>query len=190
MRLFVAVLVPESLTGPLVASRRRLERRFSGGRWTDPARFHATLKFLGEVADDRVAAVETALGEAVAGVPPFTVELAGAGTFPSGHAPRVVWAGVREGRLALEALAARVETAFARLGFPPERNAYRAHVTLGRLSPASRRRGPDDVFRDLPPIFGSWRADAVCLMESDLRPSGAVHTVRRRYNLAETGGTS
>jgi 2'-5' RNA ligase len=70
-------------------------RRLPGGpRWTDSATWHITLAFLGEVAESRVDRLVAAVGPVAAAGRPVRLRLAGAGTFPTRGAPRVLWTGV------------------------------------------------------------------------------------------------
>src|SRR5439155_6307495 len=94
---------------------------------------HVTLKFLGEVGDDREPEVAAALGRAAAGARTLPLALEGFGVFPDFRRPRVVWAGIAP-EPGLEILQHRVEQEFAPLGFPVEARPFRPHVTLGRAA--------------------------------------------------------
>ncbi len=100
-------------------------------RWSAPADLHLTLAFLGEVPHARLAGLLAALGPAVAGSPPVTVRLTGAGRFGS-RRPRVLWAGVEGDVDALAVLADRLAAAARHAGVPADERPYRPHLTLGR----------------------------------------------------------
>ena len=57
-RLFVAVWPPDDVAAAVAALRRP---SVDGVRWTAPSQWHVTMRFLGEVPDDRVGAVGAAL---------------------------------------------------------------------------------------------------------------------------------
>jgi 2'-5' RNA ligase len=65
-------------------------------RWIDRANLHITLWFVGEVVDDRRAAITEAIRSPF-DVAPFRLDLRGAGGFPSSGAPRVLWIGTTTG---------------------------------------------------------------------------------------------
>jgi 2'-5' RNA ligase len=90
VRLFVAVFPSEEARAQL--SRRLATARDAGVRLTRPERWHLTLHFLGEVHQDRRIDVEGAL-DAVPPRDPFTVHLAGGGSFGRRRSS-VLWAGV------------------------------------------------------------------------------------------------
>jgi 2'-5' RNA ligase len=177
MRLFVSVPIPEPLAESLGRERRRWEARFPAVRWAKPDTYHFTLKFLGEVPEDRRAEIERTLN-AAAQVPAFPAELRGLGAFPPEKSPRVLWVGLGEGRQAMAQLAARVESALSRAGFPPEEKPYHPHLTVGRFKPGARAIPPQ---AEEP--YGRFRADRLRLMKSELKPEGAVHSVLSEFML-------
>lgn len=138
MRLFVALEVPE---GPRQEAERRVRearRRLPPARWVDLGNLHLTLLFLGAVADERVTPLTAALGRACAPRRPFSLRLAGGGTFPPRRPARVAWLGVDAGAAASElaalqaAVAKAADVALTGSGYEPEDRPYYPHVTLAR----------------------------------------------------------
>src|SRR3989442_1092556 len=121
MRLFVAVDLPSEIRDALESDVvARLRDAVPGARWTRPEGRHLTLKFLGEVADEGVDAVEDALAGTLEGAGPFDAARRELGAFPSFRRARVLWVGADEGAAAMPALAARVDDALEPLGFARE----------------------------------------------------------------------
>jgi RNA 2',3'-cyclic 3'-phosphodiesterase len=102
-------------------------------RWVRLDGLHLTLRFLGPTPEALVertrAAVEAA---AAATTGPIDLELAGAGTFPSGRRPRALWIGLADGTEALGDLARRTEEGLVDAGWDPEHRPFRPHLTLAR----------------------------------------------------------
>ena len=65
--------------------------------WVQPRNLHLTLKFLDEVPLNSVPQVSAAVEEAAASLPPFELEICGAGAFPSANRPRTLWLGTDRG---------------------------------------------------------------------------------------------
>jgi 2'-5' RNA ligase len=103
-RCFVAVPIGEELRASLTSYVEQLRRSplADAWRWTDPASWHITLAFLGDIAPSSVPVVADALREVAARHTVFTVPTGGLGVFPSSQRPRVLWYGLEdlEGRLA------------------------------------------------------------------------------------------
>jgi 2'-5' RNA ligase len=190
-RLFVGARVSVGTANALAGAADTLARRARDAgvdiRWVAPVNYHVTLKFLGGVREEAIAAVEDALEQAVIAVPRMTLHCARLGGFPSIEKARVVWAGVEEREGALAALAKRIDERCTRLGFPAEGRSFHAHVTLGR---GRETRPLREVVLPLSEqMFGDTRIDAITLFESETKPTGSVYKELRRiaFKGAETG---
>src|SRR5688572_19655317 len=62
--------------------------------WVRPDNLHLTLVFLGDVQMIEVPQLCEAMERAVAELPPFDLEVRGAGAFPDAARPRTIWLGV------------------------------------------------------------------------------------------------
>src|SRR2546429_247121 len=185
LRLFVALTLPSPVRQALWQTVAPLRERGLPVKWVRPDGIHLTLKFLGDVAEERAADVRAALGRAAAGARPLPLALGEFGVFPDFQRPRVVWAGITADSR-LEILQHRVEQEFAPLGFPTEARPFRPHVTLGR---AAREARPRD-FAGLEAALGALQFEAtvvvesVDLMQSTLESAGAVYHVRHSERLS------
>jgi RNA 2',3'-cyclic 3'-phosphodiesterase len=188
VRLFVAVNLPAEERRAAYRATAPLRQGDLPVRWVQEASLHLTLKFLGEVAAERADPIATALDAAVAAARPFEVGLGGIGAFPSLARPRVVWLGV-EAHPALELLANDVEVALATFGFEAELRPFQPHITLGRAKQGAR----PAAFGKLEKLAERVSYEAVVpvrsvdLMESELRPEGAVYHVRHAALLNGAG---
>ena len=94
MRVFVALNLPKKERERIYRAARPLRDGELPVRWVEPDAFHVTMKFLGEVRQDRIPDVHEALGRVAASTPPFSIRLGGFGAFPTIRKPRVIWLGV------------------------------------------------------------------------------------------------
>jgi 2'-5' RNA ligase len=183
MRLFVAVHLPQEIRDGLAAVQERLRRAQADVSWVKPANLHITLKFLGETEPKRLERIGPVLAEAARNMAPFSLTVAGVGTF-GGRIPRVVWAGAREGAAPLEALAGAVENGLARVGFPKERRRFTAHFTLGRVRSPRNAEVLLAAIRDEPTEpLGVVPVEQFVLMQSRLDPGGSIYTALERFPL-------
>lgn len=184
MRLFLALNFPPPVRQDLWRAATRLRDLELPVKWVRPEGIHLTLKFLGEVPEQRETELVAALGRAARGARALPLALDGFGVFPDWQRPRVVWAGITP-EPALEILQHRVEQEFAPLGFPTEARPFRPHVTLGRAAREARPRDFGGLEAALAQL--SFQAtslvEAVDLMQSTLQSGGAVYQVRHSERL-------
>lgn len=150
VRCFAGLPLPRNWQDGLAALHRMLDDQcgpdpalFDGLpprlRWTPPANWHLTLRFLGNVPESRCAEVAGALG-AVA-FAPVPLALGRIGTFPARGEPRVLWLGLARGTAECARLAEAVDAALAPLGFPREARPFVPHLTLARVREIRRPAG-------------------------------------------------
>lgn len=136
-RLFLAVgLTDEVRRGIEAHLREALGGMGLPGRPVQPANWHLTLRFLGHTARDEAERLRAELRGARLGSR-FRIGFGALGAFPKTRRASVLWVGVEEGAAELGALAAAVEGAAARAGFPAEPRPFRAHLTLSRIRPSA-----------------------------------------------------
>jgi 2'-5' RNA ligase len=132
MRLFVAIDLPAGVRDRAEEIQRTLRPAARGLKWVSAHNFHLTVKFLGEVEPDHLAAVQHELTGCARASEPFSLELEGLGAFPNLRRPRVVWLGVQGQVDSLQQLVKRVDKSLRPLGFEPEKGRFTAHLTLAR----------------------------------------------------------
>ncbi len=152
--------------------------------WYDPEDYHVTLKFLGDVAEERQQDLIAAANFVVKALSPFAVELAAPGSFPSNRSKRIFWMGVRRSSEIAE-LARRIDQSCSHLGFQREDRTYVPHITVARYP---RRRGSDSA-ETAPPMtersFPFWQATQFVLMQT-LPPDSRGNNAKARYNIVHT----
>lgn len=188
LRLFISVELPEAVRDSIGQAVRALQRSgVSGVRWVRPESVHLTLQFLGDTPENKMEAIAQAMGQAAQGVPPFELGVQGAGAFPNMRSPRVVWLGLNGQVETLRGLQAKVEQGLASLGFPHEERDFSPHLTLGRTSgrlPPNQLQPLAEGLEQLAmQSFPGIPVHALCLMESQLAPSGARYFRRRLVKL-------
>lgn len=185
MRTFVAVELDADCRAALLEAVRQLRAATEGVRWVKEKSLHVTLKFIGEISKLDLATAIGALQEAAGAAEPFTVRVAGISGFPPRGTPRVIHAEAHEPTGQLQKLHDAVEKALAEeLAVSPENRRYIPHVTLGRVKRRRECASLDQLSAAVPDQeFGQVDVDSMVLMESELRPDGAVYTVLHRFPL-------
>jgi len=186
IRTFIAIAVDPVIITRLAGVQQQLRAAGADVGWTRPEGMHITLKFLGNVPQERMPAIGEALDAVAVRFAPFTISVEGTGGFPTVQRPRVLWAGIRAGSETLTAMAAAVDDALAALDFPRDARPFRAHLTLGRVKSPANLSGLSALLeahaRD---SFGEMTAADMLLMRSELSPQGARYTALHRAGFAE-----
>ena len=181
MRAFVAIELSDAAKRALTTLIQSLRgRRIDGPRLVRPEGIHLTLKFLGDIDASRVPRIADALAAVSTRHTPFRLALADPGFFPNADRARVLWIGVGGDLRPLRHLQRDVDETLAALGFAAEKRPFNPHLTIARMrdsaARADRRRAADALAAYPLPDCIAISANAVSLMQSDLRPGGAVYT--------------
>lgn len=175
MRLFVALALPDAVA----ISLNLIQAGVPGARWSTRDQLHLTLRFIGEVDGRDAAAIDDAL--ASIRVPAFTLQLKSVGEF-GGNNPRALWAGVAPSE-ALAHLQRKIETALQHAGLEVEPRKFTPHVTLARLTGASRGRVMDYLVDHALYASAPFEIGAFILYSSHLTPKGSLYMAERGYAL-------
>jgi 2'-5' RNA ligase len=184
VRVFIALELPLAIKEAVAAIQRELMTSEAHVGWVRPEGMHLTLKFLGEVLPSRLLEIETALSSAAEGTGSLKITVHGIGVFPNPKNPRVIWLGIRPEDDRLKRLQERIDRAMAPLGFPPEKREFHPHLTLGRVKSS---RGLDDLMKAIAVrhnvLAGDGALDQLHLIQSELKPGGAVYKTIRSFPL-------
>lgn len=112
--------------------KRTIRERDQEVRWTQPALWHVTLQFLGEVPPAKQGELRGLLQNWKPKVDDLTLRLHGLGAFPAPEEARVLWVGVQENQEFLR-LQAELAALLNEAGFPPDERDYHPHLTLARF---------------------------------------------------------
>jgi 2'-5' RNA ligase len=171
MRLFVAIEIDPTVRDRIAEFASRLKPHLSNARWSRPEGLHITLKFLGNVSDDKRSSIEGKLRSINA--QSFSLSVRDAGVFPNAKSPRVLWVGL-DAPKNLADLAGQIDAAMGELGFVREKRAFTPHVTLARFSDRDKRSDASAALSATPKAgFGTMTATEFHLYESKLSPQGS-----------------
>lgn len=186
IRAFVAITLPPALQQAIERVQDDMRRQVPGWRWVPPGNVHLTLKFLGDIASDRIESIVQAMQQGVADQRRFLLQARGLGCFPGLTRPRVLWMGLEDAHQVLGPLQARVDAALAAQGFAPEKRPFRPHLTIARAQDNIDRGRLAMLLRTYhaEPV-GTLTVDGIHLIQSQLHRDGAVYTRLRSLVLRE-----
>jgi RNA 2',3'-cyclic 3'-phosphodiesterase len=185
IRAFIAVEIDPQTVRQISLTAAVLKPRIPGIRWVPPANLHFTIKFLGNIEENKIQPIAQALELALYPFPRFTINAKGLGVFPDLKRPRVLWIGL-EGK-ELSNLASKVEKAVEPLGFEPEKRDFKPHLTVGRWRQFDRpsTKLGEELERWKDHEFGESTVAEVILFQSDLKREGAIYHPLKVVDLAK-----
>lgn len=173
IRVFVSIPVPNTAgLEPLIRDLRTVR----GVRTANIKQLHITLRFIGDVDEERIDEIGNIVSETVSGISRSRLSLKGMGTFPNERNPKILWAGI-DTALPLAHIAEELSVKFSKAGIPFDEKPFKPHVTVGRIEGRC----------NISPMLGKYRTTefttcippAVYVMKSELKPTGAEHTILR-----------
>jgi 2'-5' RNA ligase len=190
IRCFIAIELPDELRDKLSNLQAQLKTESQTGvKWVNPYGIHLTLKFLGNVDQDRISPITRAMEKVAQRASPLTLQVEGLGVFPNPRQVQVAWVGMSGEVDKLAQLQQGIESALAKLGFTPEKRRFTPHLTLARLrdraSPEERQRLGQLIADTRFEPAHTFSVDAISLMRSQLTREGAIYSQIRSVELGK-----
>ena len=179
-RLFLAIDLPEEQCTTLLDLRDDT----LPARWTPPEQYHLTLRFIGDVPEEQVAAIENAVAPVESEA--FSLQSYGLGVFPSRRKPRVLFAEISRAE-ALMTLHHRLDEALLSAGIDRADKPFHPHVTLARLKRARPQSVREYLRKHRAFTLAPFPVPRYYLYQSELTPEGAIHTRVASFELGPAG---
>lgn len=175
MRLFFAIDVPNKIRECAFEFLQRLQVDVAGVKWVERENLHLTLRFLGEVATDKLADISNVAADTAACHEPFTMSLRGVSAFPSPTRARVIVISADRGETEAREIFTDLNQELHRVGMASEERPFVAHLTIGRIKGALPQ-GIEILKKENDRLFGEFIVDRFVLVESRLSREGPEYT--------------
>lgn len=181
MRAFIAIEISDEIKEALGRVEAHLKYAGADVKWVRPENIHLTLKFLGEISEEKTAEVKAVLDLIAGSTVPFEVTIKDVGAFPNIEGPRVIWVDLEKGVAQVIALAGAIDEALAKIGFTKDNRPFSPHLTIGRVrSSHNKSKLADKVSSttsnsDLADV-SAHQIKSVILFRSTLTPQGPIYT--------------
>ncbi len=187
MRCFIAIDIDEGIRSALSDLQWQLQNgvdvKKGDVKWVNTDNIHLTLKFLGEIKDEKVVEICNIVNTVTGKYKSFELDIESVGHF-GGKSPKVLWVGMGKGGENLLELQEDIEKSLALAGWPQETREFAGHLTLCRIrkpvAGVKLARISED-FRDFK--LGTMQVDSVSVYQSELKPTGPVYTLLGNYKL-------
>ena len=169
MRLFIAINVPDNIKEHFLFLQDKIK---VDAKINLVKTFHLTLKFLGDVPEEKVEQIKKLLS--TISFDSFTAKLNGAGVFPNEKRIRVFWIGI-EPQDKIIALQKSIDNALKDLFEPDTR--FHPHITLGRVKFVKDKKALVEQVNSLPIEPLEFPIESVSLIKSTLTKQGPIYEV-------------
>ena len=185
MRTFIAVELPENIKKKIGELQAPLKRTNAFVSWVKPENIHITLKFLGEVPEEKINEVFSATEAALKETKKFKMNLKEMGAFPDFRRPRVIWIGTGKGGEELSNMATKIEEEMEKIGSPKENRKFSPHFTIGRVKSQKNIEKLMEKVKITDFETEDIEVNEVTVMKSQLHPAGAIYTPLRKIALLD-----
>ncbi|KPL02733.1 MAG: hypothetical protein AMJ73_08350 [candidate division Zixibacteria bacterium SM1_73] len=185
MRTFIAVELPEQIKKQIEVLQVPLKKTNAFVSWVKPGNIHITLKFLGEVPEEKIDEVFSATELALKGAKSFKMNLKGMGAFPDFRRPRVIWIGTGKGGEELSDMANKIEDEMEKIGYPKEKRKFSPHFTIGRVKSPKNIEKLVELVKSADFETEDIEVNEVTVMKSQLHPAGAIYTPLKKIPLLD-----
>ncbi|MFH1771722.1 MAG: RNA 2',3'-cyclic phosphodiesterase [Candidatus Omnitrophota bacterium] len=180
MRTFIAIDIPREIKKRLVSYQETFKACRINAKWVNIDNSHLTLKFLGEVNEERIDIIKQIIDSSARLYDSFNVKLKSFGFFPDQKKPRVFFVST-DNEKGLKRLSLTLEEKLSDLGFAKE-GKFKSHITLARF------KSLDDLsclINEIEKIVpeGNFSVDHISLYKSTLTSKGPIYDEIYRANL-------
>lgn len=175
-RSFIAIESNEKVRSQLSNVLNALEQTEADLKTVEPENIHLTLRFLGNVEENRLDPIKDAIRK-VSTADPFQIRVEGLGVFPKPSFIRVIWAGVSQGTDETVSLRRQLDQELAEIGHQSDNKEFTPHYTIARMkSGKAKDKVLNEIEKRAEEEFGEIQVEEIKLKKSELTPEGPIYT--------------
>lgn len=176
MRAFIAIELSEEIRDALAQIQSHLKYSGADVKWVEKDNIHLTLKFLGEITEEKCEKIKSILDTIGKSAKPFEISIKDIGAFPKIDYPRVIWVGLDKGVKESTEIAGKIDEELSKIGFEKDSRPFTAHLTIGRVRSSKNK----DALREKIVNYGLSTMNYglinhITLFQSKLSPKGPTY---------------
>ncbi|MBS3815365.1 MAG: RNA 2',3'-cyclic phosphodiesterase [Hadesarchaea archaeon] len=181
-RSFISIEIEEEIKNRLTKIQNELVRTGADLKLVEPENIHLTLRFLGDVPEDDLTEIKSAIQDSKKVIGPFKLQVKGMGVFPKPSYIRVIWAGVGNGSDETTAIRKSLDQNLTEIDYPPDRKDYTPHLTIARVKTGKNKDSLNEIVNEnSEEDFGSCMVNGIELKESELTPEGPIYSTIEKF---------
>ena len=178
IRTCIAVELPEKFLPEI--ERIGSQIKIPGVKLVEPGLVHITMKFLGDIHEDKVEPIAAALSQIKC--KPFEANIKGIGVFPKPSYVKVIWLG---GLGDFGSLHNELEHVLSGFKFKQEDD-FTPHATIARVKqPVNRTDLMEKITNIGDPDLGRFSVSSICLKKSTLTTRGPFYETLKEIKLSD-----
>ena len=184
MRTFLAIEIEPYIKNKIEESQEIIaDSESSNIKFVEVENIHLTLKFFGEIDDDKLEQINDIINKSIKNKEPYTIKVVNIGAFPNIYKPRVIWTGIKDKNNTTIKLIEELDNKFNKIGFNKEKN-YVPHITIGRVKNVSDKEKLSQCLKKISKKYhGKMVVKKICIKSSTLTPSGPIYKTIKEFDL-------
>jgi len=178
MRLFIGIFLPKEILDYLYEVQNNLKKNLNGKiNWTAKSKLHFTLKFLGEVKEDKLDEIKERLSKIK--LKSFKAKLDKIGVFPDENYIRIIWVGLNPKDKVIE-LQKQVDSELLDLSSKDQE--FNVYITLARVKLIKDKEEFKKNIK-INILEKEFEINEFCLVKSELSKDGPKYEILERFKL-------
>jgi 2'-5' RNA ligase len=182
-RLFIAVDTPAEIRVKMAELQSKLRESGADVRWEPQEKFHATVKFLGNVEESLLPKIISTIEQSTSAFSRFIITYSRLGCFPHVHRPRVIWIGCENTDGTLKQIKETLDTLLLPFGFEREEREFHPHITIGRVKSMKNIKSLIPILQSLTFEPHTSTCKEILLMKSVLKTQGSEYSMIHAFLL-------
>ncbi len=149
-------------------------RKFPGIRIPHVKQMHITLKFIGNVNENKLNTIKECVERSISNIKGSSVELKGFGSFPENKDPKVIWVGIKTD-LPLKKISDSIGKELDNFKIDYDDKPFKPHMTVGRINEHTDISEILSKYEDK--SFYTVNCNSIKIMKSEFLSTGTKHTV-------------
>lgn len=184
MRAFLAIEIEPYIKNKIEESQEIIrESESSKIKYVERENIHLTLKFFGEIDDDKLEEITDIINKSIKNYEAYTIKVVNIGAFPNIYNPRVIWTGIKDKNKTTIKLIEELDKKFSKIGFKKEKS-YVPHITIGRVKNISDKEKLSQTLNGINRKYhGKMEVKKIIIKSSTLTPDGPIYKNVKEFDL-------
>jgi RNA 2',3'-cyclic 3'-phosphodiesterase len=187
MRTFIAIPLHNEAKKELSLLQGRFKKSDVDVKWVNPKDIHLTLRFLGDVEENKLTQIKRSLTRAVKKHGQFDLCLKKLSALPTLIYPKTIIVNANDEKRSCQALQKSVSMAIKKIGFEKEHRAFLPHITLGRVRSDKNKKALINLIEKEKDFSLGAKIPIKCivLFSSLITQRGPVYSILEEFPLPE-----